>query len=64
MTGNAISVYLFDFQIQMVMPGDAEEMKEFMQHCIADARITLDISIPRVNILLPSKEFMETLYNR
>ncbi len=49
---------------QMVMPGDLDEMREFSDKAISNARIVMDLVIPSINILLPSKDFMELLYNR
>ncbi|XP_071797968.1 autophagy-related protein 2 homolog A-like isoform X2 [Asterias amurensis] len=49
---------------QMVMPGDLDEMREFSDKAMSNARIVMDLVIPSINILLPSKDFMELLYNR
>ncbi|XP_022099406.1 autophagy-related protein 2 homolog B-like isoform X2 [Acanthaster planci] len=49
---------------KMVMPGDQEEMREFSEKAIGSARIVVDLVAPSVNILLPSKDFVELLYNR
>ena len=48
----------------MVMPGDLDEMREFSDKAMSNARIVMDLVIPSINILLPSKDFMELLYNR
>ncbi|XP_071501504.1 autophagy-related protein 2 homolog B-like [Diadema antillarum] len=49
---------------QMVMPGDQEEIRDFVKKTTSNSRLVLELNIPRVNILLESKDFLETLYNR
>nr|XP_054759186.1 autophagy-related protein 2 homolog B-like [Lytechinus pictus] len=49
---------------QMVMPGDQEEMRDFMKKTIPKSRLVFELNIPRINVLLESKDFLEILYNR
>ena len=48
----------------MVMPGDQDEMREFMKKATTDSRLAMELSIPRINVLLESRDFVEILYNR
>ena len=49
---------------ELVMPGSSREMAEFEQHATALARCAVRCTLPSVHIHLPSKGFLETLYNR
>ncbi|XP_006879228.1 PREDICTED: autophagy-related protein 2 homolog B [Elephantulus edwardii] len=49
---------------QMVMPGDPVEMTEFQDKAISNSRYVLELTLPSVNMTLPSKGFYEKLYNR
>ena len=49
---------------ELVMPGSLREMAEFEQHAISLTRCSVTCTLPSVNIHLPSKGFLETLYNR
>lgn len=49
---------------ELVLPGTVEEMKEFADFASSMARYHLDCFFPEVRVHLPSKRFLETLYNR
>ena len=49
---------------ELVLPGTVEEMKEFADFASSMTRYHLDCFFPEVRIHLPSKRFLETLYNR
>ena len=50
--------------LQLVMPGDRKEMLEFQDKAAGNTQMVLELTLPNVNLLLPSKDFFETLYNR
>ena len=49
---------------ELVMPGSSREMAEFEQYATSLAHCTVRCTLPSVHIHLPSKGFLETLYNR
>ena len=49
---------------QLVMPGDREETKEFQEKAVANTQLLIELCLPRVHAVLPSKDFFELLYNR
>ncbi|KAG5285147.1 hypothetical protein AALO_G00000040 [Alosa alosa] len=49
---------------EMVIPGDVLEMTEFQEKTTANSRFILELSIPNLQITLPSKAFYEKLHNR
>ncbi|XP_074651009.1 autophagy-related protein 2 homolog B-like [Tubulanus polymorphus] len=49
---------------EMVMPGDRQEMQEFQEKSLSNTRMSLEITAPNINILLPDRDFYELLYNR
>ncbi|KAJ0049937.1 hypothetical protein NL108_005250 [Boleophthalmus pectinirostris] len=49
---------------EMVIPADAEEMKQFQAQSVAHCQCAVDISLPLVYILLPSKQAFQSIYNR
>ncbi|XP_055987729.1 autophagy-related protein 2 homolog A [Sorex fumeus] len=49
---------------EMVIPGDAEEMRAFQNRALALSRCCLELLLPNAHIFLPSKDFYESLYNR
>ena len=49
---------------ELIIPGSPEEMAEFEQHASSVAQYSVNCSLPSVNVHLPSKAFLETLYNR
>ena len=46
------------------MPGDRAEMQNFQEKAINNTRLHIELSLPNVNALLPSKDFFELVYNR
>lgn len=50
--------------IQMVIPGDPEEMRTFQSRALALSRCSLEVVLPSAHVFLPSKEVYESLYNR
>jgi hypothetical protein len=54
----------FTFFLQMVMPGDRQEMNDFQEKSLANTLMSVEITAPNVNLLLPTKEFYELIYNR
>ncbi|XP_040826774.1 autophagy-related protein 2 homolog A isoform X2 [Ochotona curzoniae] len=49
---------------EMVIPGDAEEMRTFQSRTLAMSRCTLEVTLPSAHVFLPSKEAYESIYNR
>ncbi|XP_030620868.1 autophagy-related protein 2 homolog A [Chanos chanos] len=49
---------------EMVIPADPEEMREFQSQCVSQCQCVVDITLPVVYILLPSKEAFQSIYNR
>ncbi len=58
-----IPAFILTFQ-QLVMPGEKAEIQEFQEKAVNNTLLIIDLSIPNVNVLLPSKQFFEVLYNR
>ena len=50
--------------LQMVIPGDIAEMTEFQEKTLNNSRFILELSLPNVQLALPSKAFYEKLHNR
>lgn len=48
----------------MVIPADAEEMRQFQAQCVAHCQCAVDICLPLAYILLPSKQAFQSIYNR
>uniref|UniRef100_A0A3B3ZN14 Uncharacterized protein n=1 Tax=Periophthalmus magnuspinnatus TaxID=409849 RepID=A0A3B3ZN14_9GOBI len=48
---------------EMVIPADAEEMRQFQAQCVAHCQCAVDITLPLVYILLPSKQAFQSIYN-
>ena len=46
------------------MPGDRQETREFIEKSRANTRVHLELNVPNVHAILPSKEFFELIYNR
>ena len=46
------------------MPGSPAEMAGFEQHASSTAQYSVTCSLPSVDVHLPSRVFLETLYNR
>ena len=49
---------------KMILPGDEEEIQSFVDHASATSKISVMLKFPVVNISVPSKSFIESLYNR
>ena len=49
---------------ELVMPGDSEEMAQFESVAMASAQYCITCSIPFLSVHIPSKAFLENLYNR
>ncbi|XP_048381059.1 autophagy-related protein 2 homolog A isoform X2 [Stegostoma tigrinum] len=49
---------------EMVIPGDPEEMAQFQSQTLATSQYVLELTLPALNLLFPSKEFYESIYNR
>ncbi|CAH2325246.1 autophagy-related 2 homolog A [Pelobates cultripes] len=49
---------------EMVIPADPDEMADFQRATLASSQYTLEVTLPRANIFLPSKDMYENLYNR
>ncbi|CAH1792670.1 unnamed protein product [Owenia fusiformis] len=49
---------------EMVIPGDKKEIQEFVEKSISNTLMTIDITLPNVNAVFPTKAFYELLYNR
>lgn len=47
-----------------MIPGDSEETSEFITLACKMCLTQIDISLPKATLLLPSKQFFETIYNR
>ncbi|GCC18562.1 hypothetical protein chiPu_0022103 [Chiloscyllium punctatum] len=48
----------------MVIPGDPEEMAQFQSQTLATSQYVLELTLPALHLLFPSKEFYESIYNR
>ena len=49
---------------ERVLPGSVTEMNDFEAHASNTARYLITGRLPEVRLHLPSKHFLETLYNR
>lgn len=49
---------------ELVVPGNNEEIAEFVILACKMCLTQVDISLPKATVLLPSKQFFETIYNR
>ncbi len=49
---------------QLVMPGEKKEIAAFLEEAVNNTLLLVDFSLPNVHIQLPSKLFVEVLYNR
>ncbi|XP_032883372.1 autophagy-related protein 2 homolog B isoform X1 [Amblyraja radiata] len=49
---------------EMVMPGDQHEMGQFQDKTMSTSHYVLELTLPNVNLALPSKAFYEKVYNR
>lgn len=48
----------------MVIPGDVAEMTEFQEKTMNNSRFIVELCLPNVQLVLPSKAFYEKLSNR
>ena len=48
----------------LVLPGSGREMEEFERHAAAHAHYAVACTLPLVDVHIPSRKFLETLYNR
>lgn len=48
----------------MVMPGDKQEMLEFQEKTAVRTELVLELTLPNVNVFLPSRDLFELIYNR
>jgi len=46
------------------MPGDKQDVGEFLESAVANTQLHLDLTLPDVSILLPDRDFFEVIYNR
>ncbi|XP_021359493.1 autophagy-related protein 2 homolog A-like isoform X1 [Mizuhopecten yessoensis] len=49
---------------EMIMPGDRREIQEFQEKSLGNTHMTLEFSLPFVDLYIPDKHFYEVLYNR
>ncbi|KAL2088636.1 hypothetical protein ACEWY4_015535 [Coilia grayii] len=49
---------------EMVIPADPEEMRVFQEQCVCESQCVVDVILPNAYILLPSKEALNSVYNR
>ena len=49
---------------ELLVPGNTEEMTEFIGLALKNCLTQIDISIPKLTVVLPSHHFYEVLYNR
>lgn len=54
----------FFFPLQLVIPGDVTEMTEFQEKTMNSSRFVVELCLPNVQVVLPSKAFYEKLHNR
>lgn len=48
----------------MVIPGDKDEMNNFMECATDSSRIQIELHVPVLHLILPTKHVYEILYNR
>jgi len=49
---------------ELLIPGDKQEMAEFIDYASRNSRIQLDVSLPCASMHLSSKHIYELVYNR
>ncbi|GFO26028.1 autophagy-related protein 2-like protein a, partial [Plakobranchus ocellatus] len=49
---------------EIVSPGDALELRQFRDDCLARTSLAIEITVPSVIAYMPSQDFLELLYNR
>lgn len=71
-TLNTVKCFLFflllvintDDPEEMVIPGDKQEMEDFIEKTINNCEMRLDVYLPIVTLQLVSKHIYEVIYNR
>lgn len=49
---------------ELIIPGNRQEMLEFIEAALHGSRVQLEINLPCASIQIPSKRIYEQLYNR
>ncbi|XP_076030640.1 autophagy-related 2 [Oratosquilla oratoria] len=49
---------------ELVIPSDKEEIQEFMENTLKNVKMHIQIHLPDVQVVLPSKHIYEVVYNR
>lgn len=49
---------------ELVIPGNRQEMMEFIEEGASSAKVQIEISFPCLSVQIPSKHLYELLYNR
>lgn len=49
---------------ELIIPGDREEMGKFIDSASHNAKLQVEIILPKANVHLPSKHLYELIYNR
>lgn len=49
---------------ELIIPGNRQEMTEFIEEGTRNSRIQLEISLPCASVQIPSKHLYELIYNR
>jgi hypothetical protein len=49
---------------ELMIPGDKQEMAEFIDYASRNSRIQLEITLPCASMQLSSKHLYELIYNR
>jgi len=46
------------------MPGDKQDVAEFLESAVSNTQLHLDLTVPNVSVFLPDRDFFEVIYNR
>jgi len=46
------------------MPGDKQDISEFLESAISNTQLHFDLTVPHVDVFLPDRDLFEVLYNR
>ena len=49
---------------EMILPGDEEEIQSFIDHATSTSKLDILLNLPSFVVAVPSKSFIESLYNR
>lgn len=49
---------------ELMIPGDKQEMAEFIEYASRNSRIQLEITLPCASMQISSKHLYELIYNR